>query len=171
LIHITRDDVPRADWMRATLDVIADETRSVRPGGDAIISRLCDIVVLQAIRTWIERDPGAQTGWLGALHDAQIGTAIAAIHADPAHEWSVTRLADQVAMSRSAFAARFSDLVGESAMRYVTRWRMYRALDLLETGNGTVAAVGRQVGYDSEAAFSRAFKRVMGVAPRAAARD
>ncbi len=170
LIHISRDQVPRADWMRATLDVIADETREVRPGSDAIVSRLCDIVVLQAIRAWIERDPAAQSGWLGALHDGQIGAAIAAIHADPAHEWSVAALADQVAMSRSAFAARFTDLVGEPAMRYVTRWRMYRALDLLEAGDDTVATVARRVGYDSAAAFSRAFKRVMGTPPRAAAR-
>jgi len=132
-----------------------------------VISRLCDIVVIQAIRSWIEHDPAAQTGWLGALRDEQIGGAMASIHADPAANWSVATLAEAAAMSRSAFAARFTELVGEPAMKYVTRWRMYVALDLLRGGH-TVAATAGRVGYDSEAAFSRAYKRVMGEPPRAA---
>ena len=110
----------------------------------------------------------AQTGWLGALRDEQIGVAIARIHANPEHDWSVASLADEVAMSRSAFAARFTELVGESAMRYVTRWRMHVAFDLLQRGDGSVASVAAKVGYGSEAAFSRAFKRVIGTTPRAA---
>ncbi len=166
-IHIAAARSSRADWMRATLDLMAEETQQTRPGGDAVISRLCDIVVLQAIRSWIEHDPAAQTGWLGALRDAQIGTAMARIHAEPARDWSVASLADEVAMSRSAFAARFTDLVGESAMRYVTRWRMHVAHDLLRDGR-TVASTATEVGYESEAAFSRAYKRVMGEPPRAA---
>ncbi len=169
LIHIEGSQTRRSDWMWATLDLLADETRDARPGSDAVVSRLCDIVVIQAIRSWIDRDPAAQTGWLGALRDDQIGAAIAVIHRDPARDWSVASLADEVAMSRSAFAARFTDLVGESPMRYVARWRMYHALDLLESGDATVAAVAHEVGYDSEAAFNRAFTRVMGTSPRAAA--
>ena len=168
LIHIRASRSTRSDWIRSTLELMADETLHVRPGNDAVVSRLCDIVVIQAIRHWIERDPAAQTGWLGALHDQQIGTAIARIHGDPAAEWTVAALADQVAMSRSAFAARFTQLVGESAMRYVTRWRMYVAADLLQNRDNTVASVAAQIGYDSEAAFSRAFKRVMGTSPRSA---
>jgi AraC-like DNA-binding protein len=166
LVLVKTSQSPRADWMRATLDLIAEETQHVRPGSDAVVSRLCDILVIQGLRTWIEQDPAAQTGWIGALHDHQIGHAIARIHADPAHDWTVAGLAEEVAMSRSAFAARFSELVGEAAMRYVTRWRMHLAFDLLQGGDTTVAAVGREVGYDSEAAFSRAFKRVMGTPPR-----
>ncbi|MFV2039987.1 MAG: AraC family transcriptional regulator [Acidimicrobiales bacterium] len=168
LIHIEASRSTRADWMQATLELMAEETQHVRPGSEAVISRLCDIVVIQAIRTWIERDPAAQTGWLGALRDQQIGTAIARIHANPERDWTVATLADEAAMSRSAFAARFTELVGESAMRYVTRWRMHVALELLRQGDGTVAAAAAQVGYDSEAAFSRAFKRVIGTTPRAA---
>ncbi|MGI9600646.1 MAG: AraC family transcriptional regulator [Acidimicrobiales bacterium] len=168
LIHIEASRSTRADWMRATLELMAEETQQVRPGGEAVVSRLCDIVVIQAIRTWIERDPAAQTGWLGALRDEQVGAAIARIHSHPERDWTVASLADEVAMSRSAFAARFTELVGEPAMRYVTRWRMHVALDLLQRTDSTVAAVGAQVGYDSEAAFSRAFKRVIGVSPRAA---
>lgn len=170
LIHIESTAMPRSDWMHATLGLIADETREVRPGSDAVVSRLCDILVIQAIRAWIEQDPAAQTGWLGALRDTQIGAAIAMIHTEPTRGWTVESLATAVAMSRSAFAARFTELVGEPAMRYVTRWRMHHALHALETSDVTVAAAGRLVGYDSEAAFSRAFTRVMGGPPGAARR-
>ncbi|HEC08734.1 MAG TPA: AraC family transcriptional regulator [Acidimicrobiales bacterium] len=168
IVHIEAARSTRADWMQATLELMAEETREVRPGSEAVVSRLCDIVVMQAIRTWIERDPAARSGWLGALRDDLIGTAIARVHADPAADWSVASLASSVAMSRSAFAARFTELVGEPVMHYVTRWRMNVAFDLLRSGEPTVAAVASQVGYDSEAAFSRAFKRVMGYTPRAA---
>ncbi len=165
LIHVVGDRMARSDWLRATLDLIGDESRHVRPGGDAVVSRLCDIIVMQALRTWIESDPSARQGWLGALHDPQIGTAMARIHAGPEHPWTVGALADEVAMSRSAFAARFTELVGEPAMRYVTGYRMEVARNLLEAGGTTVAAVGRAVGYDSEAAFSRAFTRTVGRSP------
>jgi AraC-like DNA-binding protein len=165
VIHIEASRSTRNDWMRATLELLADETREVGPGSDAVVSRLCDIVVIQAIRTWIERDPAARSGWLGALHDEQIGAAIARIHADPGRDWTVGSLAAEVAMSRSSFAARFTTLVGEPAMSYVTRWRMVVAADRLATGNASVAAVASDVGYESEAAFNRAFKRVIGSTP------
>lgn len=171
VIHIEASQSTRADWLRVTLDLMAEETRLLAPGSEAVVSRLCDIVVIQAIRTWIERDPAAQSGWLGALRDEQIGRAIARIHADPARNWSVASLADEVAMSRSAFAARFTELVGEPAMRYVTRWRMHVALDILRRSDQTISATAAQVGYDSEAAFSRAFKRVIGVTPRDARKE
>ncbi len=168
LIHVRASRSVGASWLQTSLALMAEETQQVRPGSEAVISRLCDIVVIQAIRNWIEHDPAAQTGWLGALRDEQIGTAIARIHAQPERNWTVASLAEEVAMSRSAFAARFTELVGESAMRYVTRWRMHVALDLLQQGNGTVAATAALVGYDSEAAFSRAFKRIIGTSPRTA---
>ena len=171
VIHIAAADVPRRDWLRTTLDLIDDETRQTRPGSDVIVSRLCDIIVVQAIRHWIENDPAARTGWLGALRDARIGRALAAVHRDPAGDWTVANLADEALMSRSGFAARFTELVGEPAMRYVTRWRMQVAHDLLASGNHTVAAAGRAVGYDGEAAFSRAFKRTTGRSPGSVARD
>lgn len=165
LIRIESDLMPRSDWLRATLDLMADETSRVRPGSDAVVSRLCDIIVMQALRTWMETDPSAQEGWLGALHDPRIGRAMAQIHTRPEHPWSVAELAEVASMSRSAFASRFTELVGESAMRYVTEHRMQVAKALLEGGEITAAAAGRRVGYDSEAAFSRAFSRVVGVPP------
>lgn len=168
VIRVGANRPARADWMRTTIDLIADEVGHTRPGSEAVVCRLCDIVVIQAIRSWIETDPAAQHGWLGALRDPQIGAAMALVHAEPDTDWSVGSLAERVAMSRSAFAARFTELVGESAMRYVTRWRMHVALDLMRSEGLTVAAAARRVGYDSEASFSRAFKRVMGQPPRAA---
>jgi AraC-like DNA-binding protein len=168
IIHIESSRSARSSWLRSTLELLAEETRDPKPGGEAVVSRLCDIVVIQAIRSWIENDPAAQTGWLGALRDEQVGAAMAMIHAAPERDWSVAALADAVAMSRSAFSARFTELVGEPAMKYVTRWRMHIALELMQHGRLSVASTATSVGYDSEAAFSRAFKRVMGASPRAA---
>lgn len=170
VIHLRGDQIPRGDWLHRTLELIEDETRTARAGSDAIVSRLCDIIVIQAIRTWVDNSQVARTGWLGALHDPRIGRALSRIHLDPAAGWTLATLADEAMMSRSAFAARFSELVGEPAMRYVTRWRMQAAHDLLERGEHTVAAAGRAVGYLSEAAFSRAFKREYGFSPGAIAR-
>ena len=159
------------DWMQSTLRLMAAETKEPRPGGEAVITRLGDILVVQAIRAWIETDPAARTGWLGALKDRHIGRAIALIHRDPANAWTVATLADQVAMSRSAFAARFTELVGEPVMQYVTRWRMYVAVDALKEQDASVAEVASRLGYQSEAAFSRAFKRVISVSPGAIRRN
>jgi len=161
---------PDAAQVQATLGLIAAETIEPRPGGEAVVTRLADILVIQTIRAWIETDPGAQVGWLGALRDERIGRALTLIHAEPAREWTVASLAREVAMSRSAFAARFTDLVGVPVLRYLTEWRMRLAQDQLEADGTTVAAVAAELGYGSEAAFARAFKRVTGVAPRTAAR-
>jgi AraC-like DNA-binding protein len=162
---------PQMEWMQSSLRLIAAEAREPRPGGEAVITRLGDILVVQAIRSWIETDPAARTGWLGALQDRQIGRAIALIHRDPAQAWTVASLARQVAMSRSAFAARFTELVGEPVMRYVTRWRMYVAIDALKEQGTSIAKVASRLGYQSEAAFSRAFKRVISVSPGAIRRN
>jgi AraC-like DNA-binding protein len=161
---------PEADWMHSTLRLIAAEGRELRPGGEAVITRLSDILVIQAIRSWIAGDPAGQTGWLGALQDPRIGLALSLIHREPALPWSVASLARETAMSRSAFAARFTELVGEPVMKYVTRWRMQVALDLLQSDDAPLSALATRLGYESEAAFSRAFKRTIGISPGAARR-
>jgi AraC-like DNA-binding protein len=153
--------------MQSTLRLIAAEAQTLRPGGEAVITRLSDILVIQAIRSWIENDPAGQSGWLGALQDPQIGRAISLVHRDPARAWTVASLARELAMSRSAFAARFTQLAGEPVMRYVTRWRMHVALDWLREDGVSVAELASRLGYESEAAFSRAFKRTIGVSPGA----
>lgn len=165
IIHIETSDSPYPDRMHSTLALLAAEARELRPGGEAVITRLADILVIQAIRTWIETDPAAHTGWLGALSDPQIGHAISLIHRDPAREWTVAALAGELAMSRSAFAARFTELVGEPAMRYVTRWRMNVAIEALQDDGATIAELAAKLGYRSDAAFARAFKRVIGRSP------
>lgn len=169
-IHIEASSSPRLELMRSTLRLMGAEAEELRPGGEAVITRLADILVIQAIRSWIDTDPAAQTGWLGALNDPQIGRAISLIHRDPARAWTVASLARELAMSRSAFAARFTELVDEPAMQYVTRWRMHLAFDSLREDGATVGELARRLGYRSEAAFARAFKRVVGVPPGAVKR-
>ncbi len=161
---------PEVEWIQSTLRFIAAEAREPRPGGETVITRLADILVVQAIRSWIAMDPAAQTGWLGALRDKQIGRAIALVHRDPTRNWTLESLAAEAAMSRSAFAARFTERVGEPAMRYLARWKMNVALSWLKEENAPVAELADRLGYESEAAFSRTFKRLMGLAPGAARR-
>lgn len=164
---ISFDDArwPEMGWVQGTLRLVATEAKELRPGGETIITRLADVLVIQVIRSWIERDPAARTGWLGALRDPKIGRAISLIHRDPARTWSVAELASEVAMSRSAFSARFTELVGEPPMQYVTRWRMQLALSWLRDDDAAVGELAMRLGYRSEAAFSRAFKRAIGVSP------
>ncbi len=169
-MHVDATDAAPDSWLPSLLRLMASEARELRPGGEEVITRLSDILVIQAIRTWLESDPAARTGWLGALHDPQLGRALALIHRHPDHEWTVASLAAELAMSRSAFSARFTQVVGEPVMRYVTRWRMQVALRSIEDGRATVAELARKLGYRSEAAFARAFKRVLGVSPGAAKR-
>jgi AraC-like DNA-binding protein len=162
---------PHAEWVQSTLRLMALEAKALRPGGEAIITRLADILVVQAIRSWIAEDPAAQTGWLGALRDRQVGRALSLVHREPARAWTVASLAAEVGMSRSAFAARFTDLVGEPAMHYLGRWRMQVALAWLREDDAPLAVLAERLGYESEAAFSRAFKRFIGVSPGAARRS
>lgn len=168
VIHVTSSIVRNEwQWMPALLGLMADETAMTRPGGEAVVTRLSDILVIQAIRYWIASDAASTAGWLGALNDPLIGHAIAMIHREPERDWSVGSLASEVAMSRSSFSAKFSALVGESPMQYVTRWRMHLATDLLGEERLTVSQAAERLGYTTEAAFSRAFKRVTGEAPGA----
>jgi AraC-like DNA-binding protein len=162
---------PGMDWVQSTLRFMTDEARELRPGGETVITRLADILVIQAIRTWIAQAPAAQTGWLGALRDPQVGRAISLIHRQPERAWTLASLAAEVAMSRSAFAARFSELLGEPAMRYAARFKMQLALDALKEEGTRIGDLASRLGYRSEAAFSRAFKRFVGVAPGAARRN
>jgi len=164
-IHVEVGNFPQYDWMHSTLAFMADEARQLRPGGEEVISRLGDIVVIQAIRSWIETAPAARTGWLCAFRDPQIGSALGLIHREPARAWTVAALAAELSISRSAFAARFTRLVGEPVMQYLTRWRMHLAADALQRERVTAAELAHRFGYRSEAAFARAFKRVIGTPP------
>jgi AraC-like DNA-binding protein len=162
---------PQMDWVQSTLRFMTHEAGELKPGGEIVVTRLADILVVQAIRTWIAQDPVAQTGWLGALRDPQVGHAIALVHRHPERDWTLEALAAEVAMSRSAFAARFTERVGEPAIRYVARFKMHVAQAALKQEGARIAELASRLGYRSEAAFSRAFKRVIGVPPGAVQRE
>jgi AraC-like DNA-binding protein len=152
-------------WLQSTLRFIAREARELRPGGETVITHLADILIIQAIRSWIDSVPESGYGWLAALRDKQIGRALAAIHRTPEKDWSVASLAKEAGMSRSGFSARFTNLVGESARHYLTQWRMQLARTQLQESPDSLAVLAERFGYQSEAAFSRAFKREFGVSP------
>ena len=154
-------------WLEPTLKFIACEAASGRPGAQTVVSRLADVLFIQIVRGYLATLPPGASGWLGALGDAQIGSALGLIHQSPELDWTVQSLAARVAMSRSAFASRFARLVGEPPLAYVTPWRMQKAAGLLRQSSSTLADIAERVGYDSEAAFSKAFKRAVGSAPGA----
>ncbi len=171
VINVDTWAAPQAEWIQSTLRMITAEAREMSPGGETMITRLADILVIHAIRFWLTNSASAQAGWLRALHNPQIGPVIGKIHRQPARSWTLESLAAEAAMSRSAFAGRFTELVGESPMHYVTRWRMNAARSRLAETGQTVAEVANSFGYESEAAFHRAFKRHLGISPGAVKRS
>lgn len=152
-------------WLQGTLQFIAREASTLRPGGETVITRLADVVIIEAIRRWLNTAPEADRGWLKGARDNQIGRAIMAIHRASSDDWTVETLARAAGMSRSAFSARFTALVGMPVMRYLTMWRMQLAREKLLTTSLPIAAIAEDVGYQSEPAFCRAFKRVCGMPP------
>ncbi|MCK6533423.1 MAG: AraC family transcriptional regulator [Polyangiaceae bacterium] len=174
LILIKGEDGRAVHWLEPTLQFMACEAASTRPGARTVVSRLADILFIQIVRGFLSSTPESQRGWLRALTEPQIGASLGLIHQDPRTPWTVAMLASRVGMSRSTFAGRFAELVGEPPLHYVTRWRMQRAAALLRDGRATLADIADRVGYESEAAFSKAFKRWVGAAPgayRRASRD
>jgi AraC-like DNA-binding protein len=165
LIHLNHAQNRLGEWLEPTLKMLALEARQPQPGSETLISRLLDIIFVQALRVWIASEPQSSGGWLGALRDPQIGAALSLMHREPGRAWSVDSLAQAVSMSRSPFAARFSALVGEPPLTYLTRWRMYLASSLLAGERLNVGEVAARIGYQSDAAFSKAFKRHFGYAP------
>lgn len=147
------------------LRLIATEAETSRPGGETVMTRLADVLVVQLVRSWLDHAPEARVGWLAALRDPHVGRVLGAVHHAPEQPWSLQVLAREARMSRSAFAARFVELVGTPPMRYVTAWRLQVARHHLTTGPDPLSVVARRVGYLSEAAFCRAFRREYGVSP------
>lgn len=153
------------DWLNSTLQFIGQEARQLKPGGETIITHLGDILVIQLIRHWMEHSPQASEGWIGALRDKHIGIALRAIHHQPEKKWTVDSLAQECGMSRSGFSAHFKQLLGDSVKSYLTQWRMNLAYQRLKQQHEPLINLAQELGYESEAAFSRAFKRIMGVSP------
>jgi AraC-like DNA-binding protein len=147
------------------LDAMACEVAMNRAGANGIVTRLADVLAAQIIRSWVEHGCGNATGWIAAVRDPEIGRVLAAIHADPGRDWSIMELAKLMGASRSSFAGKFAAIVGETPAHYVARVRMHQARQWLLRDRARVSEVAQRLGYDSEASFSRAFKRITGSAP------
>jgi AraC-like DNA-binding protein len=161
-----RTDDTEADMVRATLDLLARETARAALGTTVVSSRLADIMFVQMIRAYLASESAGELGWLRALGHPQLGLALRAMHHEPARAWSVEELAVVAGMSRSAFASHFKTWLGEPPLEYLTRWRMFRAGQLLREGTLGLAEIAGIVGYDSAGALSRAFARVYVQSPR-----
>ena len=136
-----------------------------RMGGECMLSRISELMFVDVVRRYLETLPESRTTWLSGLRDPYVGRALSALHESPARDWTLESLAQVAALSRSAFAERFTEFVGQPPMQYLTNWRMQLATNYLRNGSESVAAVANRVGYDSEAAFSRAFKKAVGTPP------
>ncbi len=170
IIHVRGREDRSFEWLRLTSEFLIEETRYPRSGSAMVITRIIDLLFIQAVREWGEKGP-PNLGWLSGLSDAAIGRALAAIHEDPGRNWSVAALADQAGLSRSAFAARFTDIVGKPPLRYLTTWRLELASDQLRAGTASIGEIASGIGYGSEAAFTRAFKAQFGTPPAAFRRN
>ena len=170
-IHVSaRGPHAAAGWLGTLVNIAVAEAGAARPGGENILARLSELMFVEVVRQHLESLPPAETGWLAGLRDPVVAQALGAIHAQPAADWTVEGLARAAGVSRSVFAERFTTIVGQPPMQYLALWRTQLASRLLADG-GSVAAVAAGVGYDSEAAFSRAFKKLVGRSPAAWRRD
>ncbi|NHN36175.1 AraC family transcriptional regulator [Pseudomaricurvus alcaniphilus] len=164
-IHMQSDTGQLPGPLQPLIQLMAEEAAALGAGGETVVAHLADIIVIYAIRYWIEHSPEASKGWLGALKDPKIGKALAVIHAHPDSNWTVERLAEHAGMSRSGFSARFTETIGTSVKQYLTEWRMSLARVKILQSPIPLADLAEEMGYKSEAAFSRAYKRIMGVPP------
>jgi transcriptional regulator GlxA family with amidase domain len=166
LILVTAESVPQQDWIATAAGLAAQVSAAAAPGVNAVVDRLAEALFIQALTAYVgQREDRAS--FIGALSDRQISYALSLIHDDIAHNWTLTSLADAAAMSRSQFAERFRTLVGEPPIVYLARWRMMRARELLAETRRPIADISEAVGYRSECAFSKAFKKITGETPGA----
>jgi AraC-like DNA-binding protein len=152
-------------WLGQFIRFAIVESAEKRAGGESVLAKLSELMFIEVIRRYIETLPPEQSGWLAGLRDPFIGKALAQMHRRPAHDWSLEELAREVGLSRSVLAERFAGIVGVPPMQYLAKWRMQIASGLLAEGRANVATIANEIGYDSEASFSRAFKKMVGVPP------
>jgi AraC-like DNA-binding protein len=164
IVHIRKESDKAA--LRWSLERMKEELRNPQPGGSLITQQLAYMMIIQALRLHLADAAQGHVGWLFALADKQMGAAITAIHDDPGHPWTLEKLAARVAMSRSIFALKFKQTVGTTPIEYLTRWRMLLAADKLKNSDDSISTVARSLGYESDSAFGKAFRRVMGCSPR-----
>ena len=152
-------------WIGEVMRQAINASRDKRPGGQAVLERISEMMFVDALRRYVEWMPQESTGWLAGLRDRNVGRALSLIHEYPARPWTIDKLADEIALSRSAFHERFMRLIGQAPMQYLAQWRMQVAANLLRQSRAPVVSIALDVGYESEAAFSRAFKRMVGMPP------
>jgi len=165
LLHLRSDE--SRGWVAQFMSQAAAESKSRSPGGEVLLERMSEMMFVDAMRRYVDTLPEGSHGWLAGMRDRFVGRALALMHESPATEWTVDELGRRVGLSRSALHERFAELIGQPPMQYLTNWRMQVAASLLRDTNATVATVAQDVGYDSEAAFARAFKRLVGMPPAA----
>lgn len=157
--------------LRWSIELMMQELREAKPGASLVAQQLAHMMLVQTLRLYMAQTPDDRTGWLAALAHPRLGAALGAVHADPGRRWTLGELAETAGMSRTVFARRFREILGETPIGYATRWRMIIAAERLSSSRDSLAQIAQSVGYESENAFNVAFKRVMGAAPRRYARE
>lgn len=164
IVHIRREADKAA--MRSSLERMREELRDAQPGSSLIVQQIAYTMLIQALRLHLADAGSAGPGWLSGLSDKHMSMAITSMHNDPGYPWTLQSLAERVGMSRSVFALRFREIVGSTPMEYLTRWRMLLAADRLTNSSDGLSAIAQSLGYESESAFGKAFRRIMGCSPR-----
>jgi AraC-like DNA-binding protein len=167
LLKLDAEQGGAAEWIRSTFQYAADEVASGRPGSETVLAKLSELLFVEAVRRYAETLPQGQTGWLAGLRDPYVARTLALLHRDVTRDWNVDDVSREVGLSRSALADRFLGLLGMPLMHYLANWRMQLASQKLRNTNASLAQIADSVGYTSEAAFSRAFKKTFGTAPAA----
>ena len=163
--HVKAEEGPPTGWLSESAEYFIREAQQNQPGGESLLNRITELMFIEIIRHRMKTLPKGDTSWLAALNDPIVGRAMRHLHEEPEHPWTVASLASAANTSRSGLAQHFDQLIGEPPMRYLTRWRVHLGAQMLEQTGGGVASIADRVGYQSEAAFTRAFKRHMGMAP------
>ena len=165
LLKLDAEQGGAAEWIRSTFQYAAEEVAAGRPGSETVLAKLSELLFVEAVRRYAQALPQGQTGWLAGLRDPHVARALALLHRDITRPWNVDDLSREVGLSRSALADRFISLIGMPPMHYVANWRMQVATQKLRDTSASLAQIAEIVGYESEAAFSRAFKKAFGAAP------
>jgi len=152
-------------WLENSIRYSVGDARTSRPGGEAVRAKLSEVLFVETLRRYIALLPPEQTGWLAGVRDPEVGKALALLHRKPAHPWTIAELANEVGISRSVLAERFRRYLSETPIAYLTRWRLQLGAQMLKSTSGSVAQIAAEVGYESEPAFNRAFKREFGLPP------
>ena len=165
IFHVNIRDTASGSWIENSIRFSVDQAGSSSPGGDAVLARLSEALFVETLRQYVAGLPPGETGWLAGARDTEVGKALALLHRETAHTWTLGKLAEGVGVSRTVLAERFREFVGETPMAYLTRWRLQLGAKMLVATSKGLAEIATQVGYESEAAFNRAFKREYGIPP------